>query len=54
MNAHIDGEGRLIADWSDIREVVRATGLRSKKSRKIKKRWKKLVHEALKHAMVNA
>lgn len=40
-------DGKIIADWSVIVKNVRATGLRSKSKRKILKRWKILIHNAL-------
>lgn len=40
-------DGRLWADWSEIVQVVRETGLRSKKRRKIVKRWRLTVLAAL-------
>lgn len=46
FNAQIIDD-KLIADFNVIKVVVRKTGLRSKKTRKIVKRWKLLVHAAL-------
>lgn len=46
FNAQIIDD-KLTADFNAIKVVVRKTGLRSKKTRKIIKRWKLLVHASL-------
>ena len=38
-------EGRIWADMKIIRQHTKASGLRSKSTRKIMKRWKLLIHE---------
>ena len=42
-------QGRIWADMKIVKQHVRASGLRSKSTRKIMKRWKWLVNEGLKN-----
>jgi uncharacterized protein (UPF0335 family) len=40
-------DGCLVADFKDIKRTVKSDGLRTKKVRKIMKRWKRIIHESL-------
>lgn len=44
---NVSEDGVVTASWSDIKRVVKKTGLRSKKRRKIMKRWKRMLNSAL-------
>jgi hypothetical protein len=53
LNINVTAEGKVEADFDQIKVVVRKTGLRSKSTRKIMKRWKLLVHKALEAYIAN-
>ena len=47
MNSYQYENGRVTTSWSEIKRVAKLSGLRSKKSRKVMKRFKKMLNKAL-------
>lgn len=47
MLKKVDDNGELLFSWKEVYVLAKATGLKSKKKRKIIKRFRLLMHEAI-------
>ena len=44
---------KIYMEWSSIRAIVKHTGLKTKKRRKILKRWRRFMNEAIRNGLDN-